>query len=278
MRNVAQAVVKASRRFFGNWRSLIVFIVIYAVLILALYLFFATREATLLQLVLTFVLALVAPVLFFVVQAMGVEYMLDERNTRSLMKQSLRQFWKLILISVPFILLAWLAIYLLGKIPVEAAAAARTAPSPRAVGGNTPHPIQWKALGVSTLQFLVVYIALPVAAFHFWIATAREGLGRALRRAGHVLVSAFGPGSIAIYTGGLVVFGVIPYLLVSMTLHSKNAWVEFGLLVARLVFAALLSLFGLAITLGALTVRSRQVAGSLQQPAAGESPGIVLAN
>ncbi len=176
------------------------------------------------------------------------------------------------LISVPFILLAWLIIYLLGKIHVDAVTAPRPAPVvPRSGGSNAPHPIQWEALALSTLQFLLIYIALPISAFHLWISTARDGLGRALKRVGHALASAFGPGSVAIYVVGLLVFGVTPYLLVSMTTHSKNAWVEFGLLVFRLAVAALLSLFGLVITLGALTVRAQQRAASSQRPAPSSS-------
>src|SRR5215510_7843975 len=115
MKSILQAFGVASRRFFTNWRALIVFILLYAALILALYCFFATREATLLQVIVTLVLALVAPVLFFTLQAMGVEYMQDEQNTASLMKQSLREFWKLMLISIPFAALVWLSIFLLGK-------------------------------------------------------------------------------------------------------------------------------------------------------------------
>src|SRR5215472_3808306 len=106
MKSILEAFKKASGRFFKNWRALIIFIALDAALILALYEFFATREATVLQVVVTFVLPVVATVLFFVLQTMGVEYMQDERNTGTLIKQSLKGFWKLMLISAPFIALA----------------------------------------------------------------------------------------------------------------------------------------------------------------------------
>jgi hypothetical protein len=155
-----------------------------------------------------------------------------------------------------------LAVYLLGKIHVDAVAAARIVTATHS-GSNTPsQPIQWEALALSTLQFLLLYIVIPMAVVNMWIASARDGLGRALKGVG-ALANAFRPGSVVIYVAGLLVFGVIPYLLVSMTSHSRNAWVEFGLLVSRLAVAALLSLFGLMVTLGALTVKNQQ-----QQPVA----------
>jgi hypothetical protein len=261
MKSVLEAFGKASSRFFRNWRALITFIALDAALILALYEFFATREATVLQVIVTFLLPLVSVILFFVLQAMGVQYMRDDRNTRTLMKTSLKEFWKLMLISVPFICLAWLAVYLLGKIHVDAPVAARAVTAPHSGSSIPSQPIQWEALGVSTLQFLVLYIMIPMAAVNLWIAIARDGLGHALKGVG-ALANAFRPGSVVIYVGGILVFGVIPYLLVSMTSHSKNAWVEFGLVISRLAVAALLSLFGLMITLGALTVKSDQVASS----------------
>src|SRR5215470_15278374 len=118
MKSILEAFGLASRRFFTNWRALIVFILVYASLILAVYFFFATREATVLQVVFTFLLPLIAPILFFILQAMGVEYMQDEQNTGPLIKQSLKEFWKLMLISIPFAALVWLSIFLLGKIHV----------------------------------------------------------------------------------------------------------------------------------------------------------------
>jgi hypothetical protein len=263
MKSVLEAFGKASSRFFRNWRALITFIALDAALILALYEFFATREATVLQVIITFLLPVVAVVLFFILQAMGVQYMQDDRNTRTLMKTSLKEFWKLMAVSLPFICLAWLAVYLLGKIHVDAVAAARTVTATHS-GSSTPsQPIQWEALALSTLQFLVLYIVIPMAAVNMWIASSRDGLGRALKGIGRALANAFKPGSVVIYVAGMLVFGVIPYLLVSMTSHSKNAWVEFGLLVSRLAVAALLSLFGLIVTLGALTVKNQQ-----QQPVA----------
>jgi len=263
MKSVLEAFGKASSRFFRNWRALITFIALDAALILALYEFFATREATVLQVIVTFLLPVVAVVLFFILQAMGVQYMQDDRNTRTLMKTSLKEFWKLMVVSVPFICLAWLAVYLLGKIHVDAVAAARTVTATHSGFSSSSQPIQWEALGLSTLQFLLLYVVIPVAAINLWIAVARDGFGHALKGVG-ALANAFKPGSVVIYVVGMLIFGVIPYWLVSMTTHSKNAWVEFGVLVSRLAVAALLSLFGLIITLGALTVKNQPQ----QQPVA----------
>jgi hypothetical protein len=97
-----------------------------------------------------------------------------------------------------------------------------------------------------------------MAMVHLWIASARDGLGLAIKRARRALANAFRPGSVVIYVAGMLVFGVIPYLLISPTTHSKNPWVEVGLLASRLAAAGLLSLFGLIITLGALTIKTQE--------------------
>src|SRR5262249_38045678 len=150
------------------------------------------------------------------------------------------------------------SVFLIGKIHVDAPTAARVVAAPRSGSSASAQPIQWEALGLSTLQFLLIYIVIPMAMVQLWIASARDGFGGALKRAGRALGQAFRPGSVVIYVAGLLIFGVIPYLLVESTTHSKNPWVELGFLVSRLGVAALLSLFGLIITLGALTVKSQQ--------------------
>src|SRR6185503_6093993 len=71
-------------------------------------------EATFVQVSLTFASAIVAPLLFFVLQAM-IASEADDVAAGSLLKKSLTRFWKLILISLPLIALAVLILYLLGK-------------------------------------------------------------------------------------------------------------------------------------------------------------------
>ena len=62
------SIVTAVRRVFANWRALLLVAIVYVALLVALYFFVAVREASVAQVVLTFALALLAPILFFFTQ------------------------------------------------------------------------------------------------------------------------------------------------------------------------------------------------------------------
>src|ERR1043165_5441226 len=87
-----RAIVSAARSLFGNRRSLLLMLAVYAGLLAAIYLFVSTREATVSQLVLTLVTSIGAPALFFVLQAAIIG-----PTPRGLMKRSV----KLLVVSVP---------------------------------------------------------------------------------------------------------------------------------------------------------------------------------
>src|SRR6266853_302078 len=64
------SMVTAVRKVFANWPALLLVAIVYIALLVTLYFFVAVREASIAQVTLTFALALVAPILFFVLQAM----------------------------------------------------------------------------------------------------------------------------------------------------------------------------------------------------------------
>src|SRR6266576_399584 len=109
-----QSITVAARTVFRNWQSVLLITIVYASLLAVLYFFVIVREATFVQVSLTFASAIVAPLLFFVLQAM-IASEADEVTATSLLKRSLASFWKLILISLPLIALAVLIAYLLAK-------------------------------------------------------------------------------------------------------------------------------------------------------------------
>ncbi|HET7286317.1 MAG TPA: hypothetical protein VFI71_02565, partial [Pyrinomonadaceae bacterium] len=105
------AIISAVRVLFSNRRSLLLMLASYTGLLAAIYLFVSTREATVSQLLLTFVTVIVAPALFFVLQAATVSYT-NGPTSRSLIKNSL----KLIAVSVPVIALTFVAVTGLNKL------------------------------------------------------------------------------------------------------------------------------------------------------------------
>jgi ABC-type transport system involved in cytochrome c biogenesis permease component len=64
------SIAIATRKVFTNWRAMLLLAIVYASLLAALYFFLAVREASFGQVLLTFALAIAAPLLFFVLQSM----------------------------------------------------------------------------------------------------------------------------------------------------------------------------------------------------------------
>jgi hypothetical protein len=262
-----KAMGSAARRLFGNWRALIVLLVLYFALVASLYLFIAVREARLWQVLATFLLAALALVLFFIIQAMGTRYVENSSQTKELLRWSVRNFWKLLVVTLPVVLLAWLIAYLFGKFHVDAAAAVSEAgrAGAGAAAARTTAPraatevFSWKEVIISTLRFLILWLILPLLAIHLWIAAARRGPGGAFRTIKRVLAQALAPGAVMIYALGLLIFGVIPYFLITTNFSRGGAWTEITLLGARLLLAALFIIFGWLVTLGALSILSPEV-------------------
>lgn len=256
-----KSIATAVRNVFSNWRSVLVVAIVYAALLAALYTFVVVREASMLQVVLTFVLALAAPLLFFWLQSLIVGGIADESrpSVGSLLKRSLTDTWKLIVVTLPLIALAVLIGYLLMKaqtrwgatLPNEAAEVPRRAAS---AARETSRPVDWKIAGLSTVRYLLFGLVLPLAAIHVWIATAREGLGAALKRAGGIVSRAFSPQSVLIYAVGFIVFGVLPYFILFRSTTTSRAWVDVSLFTTRLAIVFALTLLGWVITIKALSL------------------------
>jgi hypothetical protein len=257
-----KAMGTAARRLFLNWRALLLLLLLYAVMLTSLYFFIAVREASVWQVLLTFLLAALTPVLFFVIQAIGVRYVESDVRTGDLLRWSVRNFWKLLVATVPLLLLAWLLFYLFGKFQLNVPAVATTAGAnadaaarPAAVP-TAAELFSWKEVVLTTLRFLIFGLVLPLLTIHLWISAARHGLKGAFRNAGRVLAGALAPGAVLVYTIGLLLFGIIPYFLITTIYTKGGAWTQLTLLGARLLAASLFMLFGWLITLGALSIIS----------------------
>ena len=257
------SIVTAVRKVFANWPALLLVATVYVALLVTLYFFVAVREASVAQVALTFALALVAPILFFVLQAMIASGFSDSSQPVSaglLAKRSLTGFWKFIVITLPLIALAVLVIYLLAKYQSHLAAApdGATQLHPMAMSSRTHEaaraPINWKGAALSTVRYLALGLVLPLAAIHLWLATARDGLLAAIKRTGQLLARAFAPQSVLIYVAGFLIFAVIPYFLLFRTTPNKHAWLEIILLTIRLAAVFALTLLGWVITVKAIAL------------------------
>jgi hypothetical protein len=250
------AIGTAARELFRNRGALAILNLLYAGLLAAVYMFFATREATTAQLALTATLALLAPLLFFILQAGVAAYAQgSELRPASLLSGALKNFWKVILVSLPVIALAVLAVYLLNRLQAyfpAATDAARSAPAVSYPQTPPPAPMRWSDVLLSTLRLLLLGVVLPLAAIHLWLGVARAGLLGALRKSPRILARAFGGQSVLAYAIGLFAFALMPYLLIFTRTPVKSASAELILFGFRLALAFVFSLWGWIITLAAL--------------------------
>ena len=262
-----RSIVAAARNVFQNWQSTLLTAAFYAALLALLYLFVSIREATLAQVTLTIVFAVTVPLLFFILQAMiasgsarrsASEESTDEVAATFVLKRSLTNFWKLILISLPLIALGILIAYLLARAQNhfgQTPEPVNPFPHPMASNATAAHaarPINWKVALFSTLRYLSFGLVLPLAAIHLWLATVADGLVGALKKIPTLLSRAFAPRSVLIYVIGFLIFAVAPYFLLFKTTQTKHVWLELSFLIARLLVVFALTLLGWTITVRAL--------------------------
>ena len=275
IKRIFHALASALRELVRRWGALLILLVLYVAMIGAIYLFISTREATMGQLILSFLLALAAPILFLVIQTMAARYSSGDGRALTLLGGSLRDFWKLLVISLPLILIAVLAIYLFSKFGTTAPAATvreavRAVPAPPRPAPPKPQPVHWQTIALTTLQYLLFLLVFPLAAIHLWIVTAREGLKASVKRSARILGRAFAPQAVVTYAIGFIFFAVVPYFLVVTKTSAASAWLDIALLALRLVLAVLFSLVGWVVTVAALGRLSSE-GGSESVAQAGES-------
>ncbi len=259
IRTITTAITTATRHLFANWKTTAVFVALYAALVFALYLFFTTPEARMWQVGLTMLLLLVIPVLFFVLQTMCVEYVQGERKFNAWLARAGREFWKPLLLSLPVLALAWLVIWGLNKVDYSLTTGIREAAN--AAGTDTAYKageerIKTLALVMSVVSALVLYFIVPLVSMHLWIAGLRDGIRKI--RIFRVLLRAFAPRSVLTYLLGFVVFGVLPYYIVTMRTPIKSPWLDLSVLGLRIGVALFVLLLGWVVTLGALALLTPQ--------------------
>ena len=250
------ALGASARDTLRGWRALLLLCALYLALLACVNRFFPVGVATAWQLAQTGVTALAPPLLLLVLLAATAHFALPgEKRPGALMRRSLRDFLKVLLLAVPVAALGLLLFYLLGKLqqhlPKVAEAPAEFARATRTLESK-PAPLHWQEALMSSLWILAFGLVLPLLAAHLWLSAARDGLKPTLRRLHRVAGRAFAPRPVLVYTLGLFVFGMLPYFVLYTRTGVSNGWAELGLFGLRLVVVFLLTLLGWTITLGAL--------------------------
>jgi len=276
-----RSIITAVRNISRNWQPMLLIAIVYACLLVVLYFFVSVREASLAQVILTFALAIAAPLLFFILQAMiagAAASETDELSSGALVRKAIGSFWKLVLITLPLIALAILISYLLGKAQARYGAPLENSAlelprrvSNAATAREAARPIDWRAAMLSTLRYLAFGVVLPLAAIQLWLATAQEGLGPAIKKMKTLLARAFAPQSVLIYVVGFVIFAVIPHFLLFKTIPTKHAWLDISIFIARLAVVFALTLFGWVMTVRAISLLSTSSLSPTQPHPANEA-------
>ena len=221
------AIFSAARSLFTNRRALLLILSTYAALLVAVYLFVSTREATIAQLILTFAVIVAAPALFFLLQTLSLRYTHGPTGCR-LATATLR----VIVVTLPLIAVTFVAVYALSKFQ--------------------SHPTI-----VTTVRYLLLAVVAPLLAIQLWVAST-EGLRALVKRLPQVLTRTFAPQSLFIYALGFAIFAVVPYLMLRQNVSITHPWLELSVLVLRLGVSALLILLGWVTTVGAFSLVNQE--------------------
>jgi hypothetical protein len=241
----------------ANLGALLVFATIYAVLLVASYLFVSIREATIWQVLITYALMILIPLGFLTLQASIINRVLDQKLRWRVI---LIDVLKFLVVTIPVLLIVWLLYYLLNKISGRYPAPVVEVPPVDKVTPPTTPALHWPSLFFTTLRFVLLSVVFPLATIHLWIAVAggelralfRDGAKSFLKRIGSALARAFSSDSVLIYGLGLIIFFVLPYITLIPTFTISGNKMEFAVFGLRLLLAFLFSLVGWASTLAAL--------------------------
>src|SRR5436190_3943646 len=151
--------------------ALIVFAIIYAALVLSSWFFIATKVATVREVVVTYVLMVAIPALFFIFQASIID---RTREGKFRWGTILIDALKFFIATIPILLLGWLIYYLLNKWQAHHLPPIVSLP-PTAVEAK-PQPLHWPTLLFATLRFALLGVVLPLSAIHLWMAVAGSDL------------------------------------------------------------------------------------------------------
>ena len=246
-KDIFQALISATRKLFAHWGTTLITLVLYVLLLLVFYaFFFATREGTVTQVILSLVvLPLAALLLFFVLQGLGVSYVRIGVGPGYLLRRAFKDCWSLLLVSVPLVLLGYLVAWGSDKLKARL---------------GYEQSKEWLRTLLWWARFVLLYIVLPLLAIHLWIAAAREGARGAYRGFLRNAAYAFAPRSLAIYALLYTIFSVVVYVLLFTKTQYGGPWIELMLLGGRVALALLLVFVGWLVTLGALAeVTARSV-------------------
>src|SRR5207237_5932629 len=209
---VLKSFVETTRAILLRPRALALFAALYAVLLTSLYVFVATREATVWQVAITLLFLVLVPAEFLILQS---SILAHTRAQKFGWRAILIDAGKLFVVTIPILIVGYVLFVLLNKWQVHFPAPKVPLTLPPAVA--KPQPLHWPTLFFATVRFLLFGVVLPLATIHLWIEVAgRElrmltngGDRRTVKRLGEVLFRPYASHSVRSYVYALVVFALV---------------------------------------------------------------------
>jgi hypothetical protein len=218
MKNIGEAVYQL-RGNLVSWRIALLIFVLFLLTFLSLVLFFTTREASLFQLLVTALSALLSIAFFSLFQS-ALLLLPEYKRPGELLHHSLRSFWKVILITLPVILVMVLFYLLINRIE-----------------SNIKSEAEWIVKLLSTLRAIAFAFIFPLLLVLMWTSTVRSGIRSTVRQLHKLLLLSFSGRSLLLFSLGFLLFALLPWLILSIKTQVANDWLELALLLIRLIIA-----------------------------------------
>lgn len=253
---VVRNLINALRALLKSPRALAIFALLYALLLITLYYFIATREATVWQVMVTYAFLVLLPIEFFVLQSAIIEH---ASQTRLVWRQVGHNAVKLLIVTIPIIVMGLVFWTLLDKFQLHYPAP-KTALAETLRSAPKPQPLHWPSIIFATIRFLLFAFALPLATIHLWLSingrslrTLFSGGGEAIvKRIGRWISRCLAPDSVATYGLGAILFALIPYAIIFIPMSPKGTKTDFAVFIVRLLLAFCFTLIGWIATIRAL--------------------------
>jgi hypothetical protein len=268
---VIRRFLAAVRVVLTNPLFLVLSIILYALLLASLYIFVSTREATMVQLLITYFFLLLIPAEFFILQATILTRAQDAKwHWRAIFINAV----KLFVVTIPIVIIGYVVWILLNKWQLHYPAPRAPIVFPPATA--KPQPVHWPGLLFATVRGLLFVVLLPLATIHLWIEVTTHdvrslfsgGAVASIKRLGQVIARSFSSSSVFIYALGLVLFALIPYFLLVIHPSPKGTKTDFAVFVGRLLLVFAFTLSGWVVTLLALGRRNDGAESMTPAPAA----------
>ncbi|HKZ77996.1 MAG TPA: hypothetical protein VJ124_06695 [Pyrinomonadaceae bacterium] len=253
LKNSLNSFLITFRELARQWQTVAIMGALYLLLLATLYGFIATREATAIQVLATLLFAAAAPFIFFLLQA---TVMGQARDGRIRWYPTLKESCKLALTALPVIAIGLALLWLTNRWQLRLSGEYTT--SQMSIENATN---KWTLVSFAALRTILFAVVLPLIMIHVWLETFDSDLLAAIRGGARdwlgkfrqIVVRAFSPESVLLYSIGLVLFAAVPCVLLFVHLPFQGQWSEFGVFTGRLGLAIFTSLLGWVATLSTFT-------------------------